>query len=751
MSEKRHNRVQFSDTMEHYLCSLIEQKSYADAVDYFESHQKQLTDMSGDAAGAIYHLASRAYASLSHYATSLKTARMAQHLASAHGDSLLLADICMTLGSTLKKINELKEAEKAYRDAESIFRRYDSPEGQSRALNMLAGLFFKKNDYKNSLSMLMDALEIARQLDDKKKMAYMMGNIGRIHTFTGNFTEAIKYLQLNVDLSNELHDNLESARALLSVGYIYMQQAEYGKAETTFAEALPLIQAAESKPDEIIYLTYLGELYYRTSRFDDSRETLTNAYRLGCEISPESTMVGRALRHSAELEIRTEEYRTASRHIAQSWVIMEKAGDKVELGALTKLKAIVAEQGENTDAKALYSRAIDLLGESNVRFEQADALVAAGKSNLFSERQRITYLFRAEEFYRRHGFTKQVHHVEQVIDSMDKPSPETMIPHPTQAGICPDAVDFITSSKEIEQFKCQLPLMGHTDLPLLLTGETGAGKDHMARFFHQMVRPDSPFVAINCASLPENLLESELFGYQRGAFTGADKNKPGLFVTANGGVLFLDEIGDMPLSLQTKLLGVLENRQVIPLGGTKSIDLDVKLVAATNQNLEEMVERGEFRRDLYYRISGLSFKIPPLRERKEDIPLLLRQFMKAHHLLGENDKLPSELVRQFIEYDWPGNTRELYNKVKRLKVMTQMVVEGDLVELTRSMFTESVEEPAGSLFDRVEQFERKILVEALLAAHGNKSEAARILGIHEATVRTKLKRYNISLSGMQYN
>ena len=120
-------------------------------------------------------------------------------------------------------------------------------------------------------------------------------------------------------------------------------------------------------------------------------------------------------------------------------------------------------------------------------------------------------------------------------------------------------------------------------------------------------------------------------------------------------------------------------------------------------------------------------------------------------MLGDDDKLPTELVRQFIEYDWPGNTRELFNKVKRLKVMTQMVVEGDLVELTRSIFTESVEEQAGSLFDRVEQFERKILVEALLAAHGNKSEAARILGIHEATVRTKLKRYNISLSGMQYN
>ena len=248
--------------------------------------------------------------------------------------------------------------------------------------------------------------------------------------------------------------------------------------------------------------------------------------------------------------------------------------------------------------------------------------------------------------------------------------------------------------------------------------------------------------------MPETLLESELFGYHKGAFTGAVVEKPGHFVVANGGVLFLDEIGDMPLHLQTKLLGVIESWQVNPLGSTKPVSIDVKLVAATNCSLEEMVEQGKFRRDLYYRLSGIAFEIPPLRERKEDIPLLLNHFMRKCNLTFEGNSLPSDLVKQFIDYDWPGNTRELYNKVKRLEVMTRMLTDGDLIELSRSIFNSEEISSGNTLFERVEQFERKLITEALLATGGNKSEAARMLGIHEATVRTKLKRYEINLDNI---
>ena len=283
---------------------------------------------------------------------------------------------------------------------------------------------------------------------------------------------------------------------------------------------------------------------------------------------------------------------------------------------------------------------------------------------------------------------------------------------------------------------------------VLIQGESGTGKERVAQAIHyHSGRRDFPLVKINCSTIPENLMESELFGFRRGSFTGADSNRQGLFLAANGGVLFLDEIGDMPLSLQAKLLGVLERRKVLPLGSTREIDLDVKLVVATNQNLEEMVETGTFRRDLFYRISGINFEIPPLRDRKEDIPLLLDHFMKRGMLRGKRDSLPAELVAKFIEYDWPGNTRELANKVTRLEVMAEMVSEGDLAELAHSMFAAETDATERSLFEKVEQFERQLITEAMLAAGGNKSKAARILGVHEATVRTKLKRLQINQEG----
>ncbi|UCE24010.1 MAG: sigma 54-interacting transcriptional regulator [Candidatus Zixiibacteriota bacterium] len=737
--------VEICQSMERFMASLIDQKNYAEAIKYYESNRKDLDRIGGSQAGEIIHLAAKAYASLAHLPIALKVARTAQHLVAEEGDSTLLAEIFVTIGRILRDMSEFKEAEKAFRDAESIFRRNDCLEGQSLALNQMAWLFFKQADYTNSLAALMDAIEIDRKLGDKRKLASMMGNIGRIQTFIGDFDEAQKNLTINLDLSQELNDTLEMAKAYLSLGYIHVQKTEYDEADEAFSNAYPLIIESGSRRDEAIYLTYLGELRYQSGLYEESREILNKALTLTHELAPNNTLEGRVLRHLAELSLRMRELRQAERYCARSWTMMEKAGNKVEMGALCKIKAILAEaKNRDRQSREMYIKAIDLLSDAKVRFEKADALMAAGRSKLFSQRQRLTYLFRAEEIFARIKIGHRQREAERLIDDLDPREGKRASDSTDSLSVCQEDIDYHTTCPEILQFKKQLPLIGRSDLPILLMGETGVGKDHLARYFQHITRPGRPFVAINCASLPETLLESELFGYHRGAFTGAEKNKQGLFVTANGGVLFLDEIGDMPLDLQTKLLGVLENRRLIPLGSTTAVDLDIKIVAATNKNLEQMAEKGSFRRDLYYRLSGVSFEIPPLRGRKGDIPVLLDLFMRQCGLTDPDTDLPSELIRQFVEYDWPGNTRELFNKVKRLEVMAEMVAEGDLVELARPMFGGDLPSDNGSLFDRVEEFERKIISEALLAAQGNKSEAARILGIHEATVRTKLKRYGLS-------
>ncbi len=499
-----------------------------------------------------------------------------------------------------------------------------------------------------------------------------------------------------------------------------------------------------SRRDEVIYLTYLGELQYRTGQFEASQVTLDRALIMAEQIAPETTLVGRILRHRAELAVLTGNFRLAQRIVHKAIAIFEKTGDKVETGALCRLKGQILEaENKPSESVAAYKQAISLLADSGVRFEKAQALVAAGNSKLFPVRDRMTYLFRAEEYYSRSQMPIREEEVSRLISELELDSSShsvgATLPSPGSAD-----TEYVTVNSKIRQFLDQLPALARSDLPLLITGETGVGKDQLAKYYHSVVRPGRPYVAINCASLPETLLESELFGYRKGAFTGAEANKLGLFVAANGGVLLLDEIGDMPLSLQAKLLGVLEKRKLTPLGSTTEVDLDIRLVAATNRNLEEMVARGTFRSDLYYRLGGIQFHLPPLRERKEDIPVLLERFMTRRQMLSEGERLPVELVRQFLDYGWPGNIRELDNTVKRLEMMAHMVAEGDLVELTRSIFGVEEAPSKGTLFDRVVEFERRLILEALQLAHGNKCEAARMLGVHEATVRTKLKRYGIT-------
>jgi DNA-binding NtrC family response regulator/tetratricopeptide (TPR) repeat protein len=748
MKKEATNRNDFCRAMDHYMASLIQKRDFATVVKYYEDNRSELEAADGALAGSVHHRAVMAYSALSKYPAALKTARVAQHLIAEQADSLLLAELFLTLGWVLRNMDEWKEAEKCFRDAESIFRRKDCPEGQSRALNLLAGLFFRRGDYKSSLAPLMEAIDLVRKLNDRKKLAYMMGNLGRVFTFSGDFKEAKRYLEFNIDLSTKLSDWKEVTRAQIALGYVYIQQAEFGKAEQSLDDTYRQSVAVDNPRNQAFCLCYLGELFYRTGRFREAAETLERALALTKELTPNTTLAGRVMRHLAELQIRLENYSAAQRFVAKAMAVMRKVSNKIENGALWKIKAIVAEaNGQEAEGRESFVKAIDILRETGVQFEEAEALIAAGTSNLFTERQRLTYLFRAEEFYRRSGLSVKLQQIERIINSIDYPPVVRAGTASSQVASPPDGTGFLTGCPTIKRFKAQLPIIGRSDLPLLLTGETGVGKDHMARYYYSLVRPDSPFMVVNCASLPETLLESELFGYRRGAFTGADTDKQGLFVAANGGILYLDEIGDMPLSLQAKLLGVLETRCLIPLGSTEEILLDIKLVVATNKDLEEMVERGAFRRDLYYRLSGLTFHIPPLRNRKEDIPVLLRHFMEQSHLLDNNDPIPTELTHQFVEYDWPGNTRELRNMVKRLEVMAELMAEGDLVELSRSIFSTKMLQDRRSLFDRVEQFERKMIVEALLMARGNKSKAARILGIHEATIRTKMKRYHINVEG----
>jgi DNA-binding NtrC family response regulator len=309
--------------------------------------------------------------------------------------------------------------------------------------------------------------------------------------------------------------------------------------------------------------------------------------------------------------------------------------------------------------------------------------------------------------------------------------------------------EFVANSEGMLQVVDTLEKVIPTKSNILILGESGTGKGLVAEMVHcNSPRRDKPFISINCSAIPEGLLESELFGYKKGAFTGAVSDKAGLITMADQGTLFLDEIGDMPPKLQAKLLKVLESSEVTPLGDTRSRLVDVRLVTATNQDLEQRIAEKTFREDLYYRLNVIEIRIPPLRERKEDILMLVDHFVKRY---AEEHKrtvrgCDSEAMMVLMKYAWPGNVRELRNVIERAIVLCQGAV------ITPAELPEKLKKDGGappglqessSLKLSLSEYEKTLILNVYHAQNRNKEETARVLGVDLATLYRKLKKYGI--------
>ncbi len=313
--------------------------------------------------------------------------------------------------------------------------------------------------------------------------------------------------------------------------------------------------------------------------------------------------------------------------------------------------------------------------------------------------------------------------------------------------------DMVAKSKAMQDIFQMAEKVAQYKTTVLILGDSGTGKELIARGIHQCgQRNRAPLVPVNCGGIPETLLESELFGYKKGAFTGADRNRKGLFQEAEGGTIFLDEIGELPLSLQVKLLRVLQDNEIRPIGESKTRKIDVRVVAATAKNLEEAVRKGTFREDLYYRLNVLTIKLPPLKQRSEDIPLLCKHFIRRFNkILGKDiDGLMPEAMALLLDYQWPGNVRELENVLERA-----MVVADDSQILAEHLFLEPILKGANdnicanlenlSLKSAQKVVEKDLITRALQETGGNRTRAARLLEISHPSLLSKMKAYEIDL------
>ena len=321
--------------------------------------------------------------------------------------------------------------------------------------------------------------------------------------------------------------------------------------------------------------------------------------------------------------------------------------------------------------------------------------------------------------------------------------------------------EFMGVSSQIKQILKQVDIIAPTNMTVILQGESGTGKELIANMIHQKSpRKDKPFIVIDSGAIPETLLESELFGYEKGAFSGADAQKEGIFEQANGGILFLDEVANLPMGGQAKLLRVIQEKRVRHLGGKRDIRVDARIIAATNTNLSESVKTGKFRNDLFFRLNEFMISLPSLRERKEDIPVLAKYFLnEANQELNKKTKgFSAEAIKLLLNYHWPGNVRELKNVIKRVVLLadsgyikpTDLVLLNDTTPFKKLDFQQDTEKGTSLrklLKQAREPIEAEAIKRALARAGGNKTKAAKILKITRTTLYSKIKEFRLDKLG----
>ena len=354
-------------------------------------------------------------------------------------------------------------------------------------------------------------------------------------------------------------------------------------------------------------------------------------------------------------------------------------------------------------------------------------------------------------------FITKPYKLEQIELKIDRALQQTRVSMENQylreeLGIRYNLDDVIGESPKMQSVYAKVQMVAATNSTVLIMGESGTGKELIARAIHQhSQRKERAFIRVNCAALAEGILESELFGHEKGAFTNAVRQKPGRFELANEGTLFLDEVGDLPLSTQVKLLRVLQEREFERVGGTKTISVDVRLIAASNRDLPSLIRAGRFREDLYYRLNVVPIEIPPLRERREDIPLLVAHFLRKYN--AETGKRISEIhpdvMGMLSAYSWPGNVRELENAIERAVVLARgSVLTTENLLLTAQQLHQDRDDLSSSreakFTEMVEAFEKKLIWDAYLEAGRIKAEAAKLLGIKRSTFRYKFDKYKLN-------
>jgi two-component system response regulator HydG len=718
--------------------------------------------------GQFYYSAAKVLRHFGSYEEALETGQRAIFIFIELHNELKIAQIQFLFGLIYIALGNLKSAETEIRDALTGYRRINDLRGVINCLSRLSNIEYIKGSYSKSIEYLQDALSFVDKAGQPEKKAFLYGNLGQMFLKIGNWKQAERNLILNTGLNRQAGNEINLCKGFLSLGYVYFLKREFKKAKNSYEESLSLIQKNNCVRELAIYHEYSGELAFIQGDHQSAENHYKKVLEIMNERAREGDMISQTYRLLADLLVAKKEYDQAFNSCQKALKVSKSLGERIEESVCYRiLGQIYTFKGDKEKAQENFNKSISILQEIDARYELARTYLEAGKSNGYDFYERLMYLGMAqdifneleskyhlglikmaqaqlffdnqefhkvdmflkdaEKVFRESGEEKDLNLVKEFRNKLSRYNSELEVTD-SEKGYTFSQI--ITQNQKMIEIVEQAEQIKDTDMTILIEGETGTGKDLLAKCIHcESKRKDKKFVVAQCSAVPETLLENALFGHIKGAYTGADESSAGLFEEATGGTLYIDEIAEIPLSTQVKLLRAIEEKEITRIGETKPKKIDVRIIASTSRNFTERVSKELFRKDLYFRLNMFNLKLPPLRERKEDLPLLIEYFRKLFSITDV--QIPLEI---FTNYNWPGNIRELENEIKSIVLFP----EKKFLETSNNYHNQSL-----TLNSKIQELEKKEIIDTLKKYNGNRKSASEFLGISEATLCRKIKLYNI--------
>ncbi|MBU1320546.1 MAG: sigma 54-interacting transcriptional regulator [candidate division Zixibacteria bacterium] len=668
----------------------------------------------------VYCMHGMALYELGHYRQALSKTRVAIRLTKLNGNHSVLAQAKYILGRILVKRGKLNEAVEQFNESYAIYRALDDSESLFLPLNSLAQLHYISGNFSRCCDVLELSINCAAKYHTEREVDIDKRNLARVFIYMGRLKEAQSILE---SMDSEKTDMSGCANLSLLTGMLSMYRCDLNRAKRHLFTALSIFDDIGSMRDVNVCQEHLGLTYHLEGNCDRATEYYQQVLDTP---EPTASAVAQTLRMLADIHISRDMFQEALSTAKRAEEAIDKIGEKRELGALYRAYGQIYTQREEHDtARGYFNKSITLLREIGARYELALTHFACGESKSYNIKTRMRHLEFGRLLFYEMGVPKRVELVQEAIDELKLHSvPDIIVPRedssPTIIAVSHEMKKIVAFSQEAAK----------SSLNILLTGETGTGKDLFARYIHDMSNRRGEFVPVNAAALPQEMIESELFGYCKGAFTGASQSRSGLFEMADGGTFYLNEIAEAPAAFQSKLLEVLETRKVRRLGENNRRLVNFRLIAATNRDLKQEINDGRFRLDLYHRLNELSVDIPPLRERKDEINALVTHFLCLLPTDISDDgrkQCISALSNVLSNRSWSGNVRELRAEINRLWVASR----GDIERMV------SIARAGQSLTMKDE------LMSVLAETGWNRRESARRIGISEGTVRYRIRKYKL--------